>query len=399
MPIVSERDWSKSKAVRRAKNRKKRAIFAVLLGLFDFTALLMVAGIVAGMIRNNGKTDDAEEWVKYYFFFYDVPSASNEGEKVHHVNPGGPGNGLSSIIDDGGDGALLLGTTDAITTPATPIVAEVPTVDTDNNIVPIIVQPHTDISSYISTASGTMYTNRQYGGMTYDLYVPNGGGAYPVLYAFHGIGASSSELNDNSFALWSFVKNGVARPNCIIVFPHKGRGNWRQITTSTLTSFVTAMHNNILPDMGYYPDYSRIWYYGFSQGCYDAVYNISAFNGLIKRAVLNDGRPGNISSLGLEAVYFIEAYETVVNVPSLQTVYYSGAEVPYASFLTGYRGYVTVADLNSRAWGAGKTRSHAYANGWICAVSGGGVPGVNNWKISSGDTFNDLFSWYNQSFY
>ncbi|MCQ2521258.1 MAG: hypothetical protein MJ105_02670 [Lachnospiraceae bacterium] len=399
MPIVSERDWSHSKAVKREKRRKRNRILAVIFGLFDVTVLLFVAGIIAGMVRHGGPAETEEDFVKYYFWFWNPPAEEEEPEDNGPVEWG---NGLSEIIDTGGDdipeNQQVASTTPQPQQPS-PAANVVPTVDVETPLTGIVVEaPSTNYNAYITTAGGTLYTNQQYGSIAYDLYLPTGGGTYPVLYAFHGIGASSGELGDNSFGLWSFVKNGAARPNCIIVFPHKGKGNWKQISQSSLTNFIAGIHESVLPGLGYAPDYNRIWYYGFSQGCYDAVYNIQAFHGLVKRAVLNDGRPGNISSLGLDAVYFIEAYETVVNVPSLQTVYFSGAETAYAPFLNGFRGYVTVADLNSRGWGGGKTRSHAYANGWICAVSGGMIPGINNWHISPGDMFYDLFTWLNQSF-
>ncbi len=398
MPIVSERDWSKSKAVRRAKKRKKKRIMVLILGLFDFTVLLFVAGIVAGMVRHGGPAETEEDFIKYYFFWGDTKQGEEEPEEE---GPVAWGNGLSDIIDTGGDDIPESeqiaaaqgnqGTSQAVTEGGT-------TTTTTSSPDVVVEKPVTNYSAYISTAGGTLFTNQQAGTITYDLYLPNGAGTYPVLYAFHGIGASSGELGDGSFGLYSFVKNGVARPNCIIVFPHKGRGNWKQISQFNLTNFVNSMHNSILPDLGYNADTSRIWYYGFSQGCYDAVYNIQAFGGLVKRAVLNDGRPGNLSGLGLEAVYFIEAYETTMNMPNLQTIYHTGNEPGYAAFFNGFRGFVTVADLNSRGWGAGKTRVHAYANGWICAVAGGMIPGGNRWGVNPNDTFYDIFTWLNQGF-
>ncbi|MBR6072738.1 MAG: hypothetical protein IKP76_00255, partial [Bacilli bacterium] len=95
-------------------------------------------------------------------------------------------------------------------------------------------------------------TQKTLSGVTYYEYVPSGVNENtPVVFAFHGIGPSSTDVG--SFGMTKVLDSN---PSAVIIIPTKGQGAW---SASTYGNFV----KNYLSSTGYK---GIIGYYGFSMG-------------------------------------------------------------------------------------------------------------------------------------
>lgn len=132
-------------------------------------------------------------------------------------------------------------------------------------------------------------------GVEYILYNPDvttSTSGKPIIFVFHGMGSSESELDaGGGLAAYQLISRDVINPNALIVFVRKDYGNWADNSEYSLKSqiYATFIHNMISSTGA---DTSHVYYYGFSMGAWDGPAIIKASGeGTFKAAVFNDGNP------------------------------------------------------------------------------------------------------------
>lgn len=253
---------------------------------------------------------------------------------------------------------------------------------------------------------GTYYRDQQIGNFVMDIYIPDNyediiiDNYYlcPILFAFHGYSSSESELGETKFAFTYNLTNDVYAPNCIIAILHKPRGKWEDAYTPwQIRGFIVDVINRYAPfDSEKYPGYERpIWYYGFSQGAYDADYVLSGYPDFWAVA-LGDGDAWQAIS-NVPYVYYLEAYEDFIDEPEYRAHF---TPDPGEICVKRNVGDLTVVDLKSRSWGNGPMTSkgiHRIANYWMCcedsehwSMSDEGDPG----EITADDEFHGCLTFF-----
>ena len=216
---------------------------------------------------------------------------------------------------------------------------------------------------------GTYIRNVQLGRFVMDLYLPNDydtltiGGKYlcPVLFAFHGYSSSDKELGETEFAFTYNLTNDIYEPNCIIAILHKPMGKWEDAYSQhEILNFVDDVMTRYAS--GYKTGYIRpVWYYGFSQGAYDADY-ITNNTDRFDACVLGDGDAWQAIS-DIPFVYYMEAYENFIDEKDYITC------TPENGYVCVNRNVqsLTIVDLGSRNWGNGPMTNHRGANYWMAS--------------------------------
>ena len=135
---------------------------------------------------------------------------------------------------------------------------------------------------------GSCLTSGKIGNVSYYEYKPsNASSSSKVIFAFHGIGASSSDI----LSFGAYTQIDSIAPNAVVVYPTKGYGVW---SASTYGSFVKSY----LSQNGYT---GTVSYYGFSMGALDGP-GIIQNAGVFTNAVFVDEDFINYSS-GVDKAY------------------------------------------------------------------------------------------------
>ena len=150
------------------------------------------------------------------------------------------------------------------------------------------------------------YTLKKLNDISYYEYIPaNVDSNTPVIFAFHGYGASyGNEMYEGKgvFTLYTKIYHKMISPKAIIVYPTKDNGHWctNLYSYSQFIKLYLADKKN-----------KEIYYYGFSIGAYDSFKIIQSCPNVFKKAILVDGKAIednldiDINSLNLSDIYFI----------------------------------------------------------------------------------------------
>lgn len=246
---------------------------------------------------------------------------------------------------------------------------------------------------------GTYLRDQAIGNFVMDIYIPDNyqdiliDDYYlcPILFAFHGYSSSERELGEDQFAFTYNLTRGIYEPNCIIAILHKPTGKWEDAYTNwQIRSFIMLVMDRYAPDDDVkYKSYERpIWYYGFSQGAYDADYVLSGYPDFWAVA-LGDGDAWQAIS-NVPYVYYMEAYENFIDEPE-----YRAHFTPDPGEICVRRNVsdLTVVDLGSRNWGAGPTTNHRAANYWMACEDSEHWSG-EEYGITADDEFHGCLTFF-----